>query len=212
MKKGAKIVLAFVLVAAGVLSLNGCSLDEGQTDAKPVIYLYPEEEIDVSISLHYNGTLTTTYPEYRDGWEVTARPDGSLTDHRDGKEYSYLFWEGEDRIDYDMSEGYVVRGEDTREFLQQVLPQMGLLPKEYNEMIVYWLPKMESNPYNLITFQSSRYTENARLEFTPKPDSILRVFMAYRPLSEPVTVKTPEIVPFERTGFTVVEWGGCQIQ
>lgn len=212
MKKSARIILGVVLSAVTVLALNGCSLAEGQMSAKPVIYLYPEEETDISVSLRYNGTLTTTYPEYRDGWEVTARPDGTLTDHRDGREYSYLFWEGEDRIDYDMSEGYVVRGEDTRDFLQTILPQMGLLPKEYNEMIVYWLPKMESNPYNLITFQSGCYTENARLEITPEPDSVLRVFIAYRPLSEPVTVKAPEIVPFVRTGFTVVEWGGCQVK
>ena len=33
-------------------------------DMKPVIYLYPEETMDVSVSLDYDGVLTTTYPAY----------------------------------------------------------------------------------------------------------------------------------------------------
>ena len=38
--------------------LPGCS----QMDEKPVIYLYPEEETEVTVKLDYNGTLTSTYP------------------------------------------------------------------------------------------------------------------------------------------------------
>ena len=50
------------------------------TNEKPVIYLYPEQEQDVSVRLDYDGKLTCTYPEYDDGWDVTAAPDGTLTD------------------------------------------------------------------------------------------------------------------------------------
>ena len=211
MKKSVKVVFTlFILAAACMIPLGGCSIG-GEMNAKPVIYLYPEERTDVTVKLGYNGRLTTTYPEYHAGWEVTAEPDGTLTDKRDGKEYSYLFWEGLTNVEYDFSKGFVVKGENTRAFLQTILPEMGLLPKEYNEFIVYWLPKMEGNPYNLITFQTDRYTENAKLTISPEPDSILRVFMAYRPLSAPVQVEKPEIVPFERKGFTVVEWGGSEI-
>ena len=53
--------------------LPGCS----QMDEKPVIYLYPEEETEVTVKLDYNGTLTSTYPAYGDGWTVTAQPDGT---------------------------------------------------------------------------------------------------------------------------------------
>ena len=88
---------------------------------------------------------------------------------------------------------------------------MGLIPKEYNEFIVYWLPLMENNKYNLISFQGENYDENARLEIEPKPDSILRVFMAYKPLKEYKEVEEQEIIPFERKGFTVIEWGGTEI-
>lgn len=184
---------------------------QGSVDDKPVIYLYPEEEIEVSVKLDFNGNLLFTYPKYNDGWKVRALPDGTLFDEN-GNEYSYLFWEGVSNVEYDMSEGFVIKGEDTAEFLRKTLAEMGLTPREYNEFIVYWLPRMQNNPYNLITFQDKAYTDNAVLDINPSPDSILRVFMAFKALEEPIEIQEPEIVPFERKGFCVVEWGGCEIK
>ena len=70
---------------------------------------------------------------------------------------------------------------------------------------------MEGNPYNLITFQKEAYEETAGLLISPKPDSILRVFMVYMPLEQPVQAEEPGAGPLERRGFTVVEWGGKEI-
>lgn len=184
---------------------------QGQAGAKPVIYLYPEEEMKVQVELDYDGKLTCTYPTYEDGWEVIAQPNGTLTNVADGKIYSYLFWEGFDYNEYDFSAGFVVPGEETAEFLQEKLSDMGLTPTEYNEMIVYWLPKMQENKYNLIAFQQEAYTDHARLTITPEPDSVLRVFMTYIPLKEAIEIPEQKLEAFERSGFTVVEWGGSEI-
>ena len=195
-------------------SNDDCSCDISPsfaTESKPVIYLYPESQTDVTVTLDYAGTLTTTYPAYNSGWEVTAFPDGTLINHADGQEYSYLFWEGDSPANYDLSEGWCVPGDETAAFLQETLAEIGLTPREYNEFIVYWLPLMENNPYNLITFQGDAYTDGAKLSITPEPDSLLRVFMAWMPLDEPVEIEPPETQPFEREGFTVVEWGGAEI-
>ena len=178
---------------------------------KPVIYLYPEEETDMTVKVDLDGEFICTYPEYNDGWEVTASPDGTLIEKNTGLEYSYLFWEGTSDVEYDMSKGFVVAGCDTAEFLQKTLSHMGLTPREYNEFIVYWLPQMENNPYNLITFQQELYTEYAKLDINPTPDSVLRVFMAYKPLNAPIEIEEPDLVGFERIGFTVVEWGGTVV-
>ena len=178
--------------------------------SKPVLYLYPEAETEVTVRLEYKGRLTCTYPapDPDGAWHVTARPDGTLTD-RQGWEYSYLFWEGaSDGTPPDFSRGFVVRGSDTAAFLREKLAYMGLTPREYNEFIVYWLPRMQDNPWNLIAFQGRNYTDSAPLTVTPRPDSILRVFMAYRPLNAPVSVPLQELTPFVRRGFTLVEWGG----
>lgn len=201
-------VLAAVLLAAGVSGCGPCE-DEVLTE-KPVLYLYPEETAEVSVKLDYQGRLTTTYPAYNDGWVVTAEPDGTL--EMDGKEYSYLFWEGVSDAEYDFSKGFVVAGEDTAEFLQEKLALLGLTPREYNEFIVFWLPRMEGNPYNLIAFQGAAYTDSAPLEVEPEPDTVLRVFMAYQALEEPMEVPEQELVPTERVGFTLVEWGGTYVE
>lgn len=67
------------------------------------------------------------------------------------------------------------------------------------------------NYYNLISFQSENYEQNAPLHINPAPDSMLRVYMAYKPLNSPVYIEPQTFEPFERQGFTVVEWGGCAI-
>ena len=205
-----KRLLAGTLTAALALGLIGCGQQE-ECAEKPVIYLYPEQKTAVSVSLDYAGTLTATYPAYENGWHVTAEPDGTLYDEA-GNEYSYLLWEGESKPDYDFSKGFCVAGADTADFLRETLAEIGLTPKEYNEFIVYWLPKMQENPYNLISFQSERYTDIAKLDIDPTPDSVLRVFMAWKPLSKPQTIEPQTFTSFARDGFTVVEWGGCGVK
>ena len=200
-----------VLLILSVLFLVGCSSDE-LVEEKPVIYLYPEAEQEIEVELDYAGELTCTYPEYQDGWHVVAQPDGTLVDNVTGKEYSYLFWEGKSDVEYDLSKGYVIPGEDTAEFLEMKLNELGLNRKEANEFIVYWLPRMQENTYNLITFQDEVYKNVAKLEITPNPDSVLRVFMVYMPLEEKNEIEEPVLESFDRNGFTVVEWGGTEIR
>ena len=200
-----------VLSVLSVFLLIGCSSEE-PTAEKPVIYLYPETTQEIEVKLDYAGKLTCTYPEYIEGWHIVAQPNGTLVDDTTGKEYSYLFWEGISDVEYDLNRGYVVSGEDTDEFLELKLSELGLNRKEANEFIVYWLPKMQENKYNLISFQNEIYTNSARLDIIPKPDSILRVFMAYKALDKKIEIEEPVIESFERNGFTVVEWGGTEIK
>ncbi len=197
---------------AVLLSMTSCvnPWEKEVCSEKPVIYLYPTEQTDVNVSLDYKGTLTSTYPAYDEGWTVTASPDGTLTDEN-GREYYCLFWEGETDINYDFSRGFCVKGEDTADFLEESLTKIGLNQREANEFIIYWLPKMEHNPYNLISFQTNSYTDNAKLTVTPKPDTLIRVFMAWKPLAEAVEVEAQELISPVRNGFTVVEWGGAEL-
>ena len=178
--------------------------------AKPVIYLYPEAETEVTVKLTVDGELTCTYPSYEDGWTVTAAPDGTLTD-ADGKVYNYLYWEALSSTPFDFSRGFCVKGEDTAEFLEVALAQLGLNRREANEFIVYWLPLMEVNEYNVIAFQTDVYTDSAKLEISPTPDTLIRVFMAWYGTDTPVDLPEQELTAPEREGFTVIEWGGSRV-
>lgn len=201
----------FSLLAAAMtaLLLSGCGPEEAMSE-KPVIYLYPETETAVTVSLELDGALTCAYPAYNGGWTVTAQPDGTLTD-AGGQTYAYLYWEGETAADYDFSQGFCVPGGDTAAFLEETLAQLGLTRREANEFIVYWLPRMEKNPYNLISFQTDAYADHARLTVSPEPDSLLRVFMAWKPVEDPVDLPPQDFHGCARTGFTVVEWGGAEL-
>lgn len=184
--------------------------------AKPVIYLYPEQETKVNVQLSFNGTLTSTYPTLPpEGWTVTAQPDGTLTDE-EGRSYRYLFWEGVADVDWKQDSGFLVKAEDAREFLEQSLTQLGLNELEQNDFITYWLPKLEKNGESFVTFAAEQYTDNAILTVTPQPDSVLRVQMLISKVDDSNRAafqKLPEqeLPRFEREGFVLVEWGGTDL-
>ena len=209
-----KKLLSLALACLLLFSLSACGREpkeEVKPAEKPVIYLYPEQETDVRVTLDLAGELTCAYPAYSDGWSVRAAPDGTLTDE-DGQTYRYLYWEGTSGTDYDFSTGFCVAGEDTAAFLEDALAQLGLNREEANEFIIYWLPQMQDNAYNLISFQQDVYTDSAKLTVDPAPDTLLRVFMAWQSSEKFVDLPAQGLSAPERTGFTVVEWGGCAVQ
>ncbi len=177
---------------------------------KPVIYLYPERETEVEVNLNLDGKLTCTYPLYKDGWRVKAMPDGTLIDVS-GQTYNYLYWEGETYAKYDLSKGFCVKGENMAAFLEDALSKLGLNRKEANEFIVYWLPLMQENPYNVISFQTQTYTDAAKLDVKPSPDTVIRVFMVWQKSDEFKKIPEQKLTSPKRKGFTVIEWGGTQI-
>jgi hypothetical protein len=177
--------------------------------AKPIIYLYPEEETNVNVRLDFEGVITHTYPRYQSGgWNVNAMPDGTIK--YNDREYYSLFWEGDANDEFTINEGFVIEGSKTAEFLETSLRILGLTDKESNEFIIYWLPLMENNSYNLIHFSSFEYEEMAKLKITPSPDVFIRIMMVWSPLDERIQIEPQNLYELreKRRGFTVVEWGG----
>lgn len=181
------------------------------TADKPIIYLYPEKEEKVKVKLSKKENITHSYPKYKDEWNITAKPDGTLLDEN-SKEYYALYYESKYKCSLDQNIGFCVKGEDTIKFLEEKLEKLGLNSKEREEFIIYWLPKMENNPYNYIYFKTGHEVDEIMgLDITPKPDTIVRILMCFKPLNKKVDVKEQEIITPVRRGFTVVEWGGTQL-
>ena len=50
------------------------------------------------------------------------------------------------------------------------------------------------------------------LEVTPKPDTVIRILMKYKPLNKKITIKEQQLETPTRAGFTIVEWGGTIVK
>lgn len=177
---------------------------------KPVIYLYPEEETDLHVEVKPNIGFTKTIPEYKNGWNVTAYPDGTVIDRETGDNYEYLYWTG--LVDgYPLiEEGWVVAQKDLLAFFNYYLPLYGLRGDEITDFTEYWIDDMTKAPYYAVTFvEQSIIDELSPLSIDKEPDVVMRVLMTAKALERPIKLNPPQLPTTpERRGFTVVEWGG----
>ena len=181
---------------------------------KPMIYLYPQSKLDLIVKLGHPSMLTSSYPKYLDGWNITAYPNGDLINKADNNKLYALYWEGQRSANnIDMTHGFVVKGKDSAKFLEEKLKILGLNYKEAEEFIVYWLPKLEANNYNYIYFATEEEIEQEMpLEFSVQPDTIIRIRMLFKGLNEYKEISEQPLTPApERNGFTVIEWGGTEL-
>ncbi len=211
---GIIVALIFTGVGFTLMALSEANRYEYDLeDKKPIIYIYPEVETEVSVYLGYPQNITCSYPKYVDGWNVIAKPNGDLLDTKSGRKLYALYWEGKNTVSNDtFMDGYCVKGENTASFLEEKLAILGLNEREAEEFIVYWLPQLEKNAYNLIRFQNSDEIENNMpLTVTPTPDTVIRVVMEWKGIAHYQEISEQELVAPERTGFVVVEWGCTEI-
>ena len=182
---------------------------------KPIIYLYPKEDTQVSVKLGNEDKITCSYPTYTSGgWNVLAKPTGDLIDLNSGRNLYSLYYECDNSAQYTIkNDGFVVESEKLVEFLEEKLSILGLTEREAEEFIVYWLPKLQANKYNYIRFATmDEINQNMPLEFSTNPDTLIRVLMTYKPLEHPIDVEEQQLSTPERIGFVAVEWGGAQIK
>ena len=176
---------------------------------KPVIYLYPQEKTQVSVKV--GADITISIPDYNQGWQVTAYPDGTIISG--GKSYDSLFWEGQGIGIYPkIDRGFVVKQTDLREALGSQLTQLGLNNKERSDFIGFWMTKLPTTPYVRLTWLMTHDMDQvAPLTITPTPQTMIRVFLDYQGLQKPITIKSQSLSSIPREGFTVVEWGGLKL-
>jgi hypothetical protein len=176
---------------------------------KPVIYLYPTTPTNVSVQLQPVGGFSKTVPSYGNGWNVLAKPTGELTNRADGKTYPYLFWEGRGGLYSEPTEGAVVAQSEVHSFLVSNLGKLGLNHQETADFIEFWEPRMQGSPYYKVSFLGTQTMDQlAPMTITPKPDTVIRILMDFRPLQSKISIPAQRLGHIPRTGFTVIEWGG----
>ena len=181
---------------------------------KPIIYIYPNQEQNVKVTLGSSDKLLVSYPIYNNGWNVLAKKDGTLIDNKTNRELYSLYYESENNINFKIeNEGFVISKEEIIPFLEEKLEILGLNPREQEEFIIYWLPILQKNNYTYIRFATNEeINNNMSLQVEPAPDTMIRVLMTFKGLEEKINIKEQPLQKVTRNGYTVVEWGATIIE
>jgi hypothetical protein len=179
---------------------------------KPVIYLYPKKETQVKVQV--DAKITKSEPIYpTQGWSVTAKPNGELI--YQNQSYPYLFWEGLGNGIYPdyKNQGTLVSQKDLIPTLYKQLSQLGLNQKESADFMEFWQPKLPKTPYVRLTWLNTKDMDTlAPLNVSPKPDTVIRIFLEFEGLDQPVKLKSQNLTAPSRSGFTLIEWGGLLLK
>ena len=173
-----------------------------QIDA-PNIYLYPETESDISVTLDFpnGGHVKLSDPPYNDGWNVNVTPEGII----DG-EYDYLFYKAILPAQPNVNEGWLLTTANLESEFRVLLAEQGFVGREIDDFVEYWVPLFDDAPYYGVYPQDVE--PFVGLNITPDPENTLRMFLLVLPFEQPVTIPIPrENNYLIRDGFTVVEWG-----
>ena len=179
------------------------SFIESEIAYAPNIYLYPETETQVAVTLSFpsGGHVSESEPPYNMGWNVSVKPDGIIDDT-----YEYLFYEAVLPGNFQTGTGWLLNTDELELEFRTLLSNLGFVGREIDDFVAHWVPLLDDAPYYGLFPQDM----NSLIDLTikPQPTSILRHLFLIRPFSGPVAIQTPpDDGPFIRDGFTVAEWG-----
>jgi hypothetical protein len=202
---------------------------------KPVIYLYPEKDTEISVRLINPTYFTAVIPNYNSYWKVLAQPNGILKDLKteltkcesleikfgteyatkacEKNQYPFLYWSGKTKgINYPKAEnGFIVKKENLNPFFDEKLSFIGFNQKEINDFKEYWVAKLSKNNsdyFRITFFQNDVLNSMFPMEVKPNPNSSIRIFMDWSAINENTSIIEQKLKSYSRNGFTLVEWGG----
>ena len=203
-------------------TLSGNGVEDGDTihmmieqvGGKPVIFLYPEQECNVSVKLKLcsSWNLTHLYPKGKKvdnqtvSWNVKASPDGSLTCLTSNEQLNYLFWEATTTktmpSTFDPSlfpfhpfvknRAFVVPIDSFDVEFNELLKKTGMNVRDRQDFITFWLERIFQENKNFIKIQiatQQEYELAAHLEIHPLPDTMFRVFACFQCVDDGMDVK-----------------------
>ncbi|HSW47983.1 MAG TPA: hypothetical protein VLG67_02780 [Candidatus Saccharimonadales bacterium] len=181
--------------------------------AKPVIYLYPTVPTIVSVKVESAGKIVVSDPLYPSGgWKnILAFPTGDL--YYQSKRYTELFYESEVTEYKKPKVGIIIKSSELSNKLDTIIDQLGLIDKEKQEFIEFWVPRLQAQKSPYIFFSILEKQEKERLDkviISPQPDTKIEFIAYFKPINSISNYDGNLKLPAkpERKGFVSVEWGG----
>lgn len=186
---------------------------------KPVIYAYSDKEQNFTLNLKVKGELTFTYPQLPadNSWKMKTALNGNLEDEK-GIQFPYLFWEAKQNEASlraaKANSNELVSGKDIVAYFEKELTKLGFNSREKSDFITFWCPKfVDSKMVHIQFFVDDNCSVIGDLNISPKPDNLRRIYVTFEKNPKVVTdfvAKELKVEKLERTGFTVIEWGGSE--
>ncbi len=178
---------------------------------KPNIYLYSsnEEAYKATIFVEPSEWITESIPVYNPltGWKAEIN-NGSLNGCED-----YLFYEAvvPDK-GFELEKGHLVNSDRMEEELRSLMKDYGFSKAETDDFTEYWIKQLSTDTDYVFYPQKTEIVErimpiNSDISF----DSYYRLWfyiIPYKPDSNIKWIQKKDIVPIERKGRTLIEWGG----
>lgn len=178
-------------------------------ESKPAIYLYPKTRQTVFVQVNpQNGWMTVSDPLYGNGWVVEALPDGFI--NYNNKTYRHLFYEAMLPTPKMSQEFDVIDGANLKIELQNLGKKLSLSDREAKELSDYWSAKLPNKNYYQVGLMTGAQVDQIEpMKVSPAPESVWRVRLIFKGLDQKIAPPNPiSQLNFERTGFSLVEWGG----
>lgn len=190
-------------------------LPDGTNVLKPNIYIYSQEEREVTVAFDQPELLTVTIPEYQDSWKVTADAEGRLTDASGGA-YDFLFYESiSEAFLFETEEGWRVPADGRKECFETILFDLGFQENETADFTEFWTEKLDPDTDYLMYPQGTERVDLAMpVTITEEPECLERIWFVFtedggRSVEEPAGYELTR--GGEGCRYYVLEWGGLVI-
>lgn len=190
-------------------------LPDGTNVLKPNIYIYSQEEREVTVAFDQPELLTVTIPEYQDSWKVTADAEGRLTDASGGA-YDFLFYESiSEAFLFETEEGWRVPADGRKECFETILFDLGFQENETADFTEFWTEKLDPDTDCLMYPQGTERVDLAMpVTITEEPECLERIWFVFTE-DDGRSVEEPAGYELTRGGegcrYYVLEWGGLVI-
>lgn len=179
---------------------------------KPMLYLYPPDTLDVTVTMGRPERVSVSYPALvNDAWKVRAHPGGDLVSKTSGKRYYGLFWEGYSWDAPISDTGFCLSREEFGTRMDSILELKGLNFREREEFITFWISRI-TQPFVAVRFPEQPFSQAFPVHILPPPELFLRVYATFDQRATPVDLIAPRLEGIHRPAWTAVEWGGQEIQ
>lgn len=172
---------------------------------KPNVYIYPlcQLSLCVTISFPMGGNIIESIPEYTDGWRVNVDTTGRIDN-----QYNYLFYESKQPDIFQYNKGWCIAQADLKSFFEKNMALYNFSAPEIKDFVDYWIPLLYDTDYYCIYPQTNEIIDKIiQLDFSIQPNNLYRLFYGIIGVDRYSEIIEPDIKPFKRSGFYVIEWG-----